>query len=124
MAASFSATRDSEPDDRFLSACGLPEIESAHRIALAVRRSVARYGMVNAEFILATDRYPDELVQLSGWDSLDFLGWVLELERELGQPIQERTAFSQIPPVFSVKDLAWAVFEYLENQDTDNRRAT
>ena len=63
-------------DEQFVAACGLLDIPEASRVALAVRHSVANYGMVDHRIIYASDRYPGELAELSDWDSIDFLAWL------------------------------------------------
>ncbi|MBA4186736.1 MAG: hypothetical protein C0467_01835 [Planctomycetaceae bacterium] len=51
--------------------------------ALAIRRVIGRCGSVESEFIHHDDRWPEELGVLDFWDSIDYLGFVLDLEREL-----------------------------------------
>src|SRR5262245_49944784 len=110
MAADFARGRQTQTDEQFLTDCGLANHPEASRTALAVRRSVAGYGMVAPEFIRASDRYPEELTNLSGWESIDMLGWILELERELGEPVEERVALRvSVLGRWSVRDLVWAV---------------
>ncbi len=46
IAADFAKDRNEQSDQEFLAGCGLPDTREAMRIALAVRRSVASYGMV------------------------------------------------------------------------------
>ena len=101
MAASLAADRTPEPDEQFVAACDPPDTPEAIRVALAVRRSVANYGMIEPKFIRAADSYPDELVELSGWDSVDFLPWIFELERELDMPMTLE-AFKDIRQLFTV----------------------
>ena len=117
MAASFAADRTPEPDEQFVAACDLPDTPEAIRVALAVRRSVASYGMIEPKFIRAADSYPDELVELSGWDSIDFLAWIFELERELDMPVT-REAFKDIRQPFTVKDLALATYGFVQHEAT------
>lgn len=109
MAADFAAVRCAETDAKFIADCGLPDAPFARRVALAVRRSVASYGMIESDFIQATDTYPDQLIELSGWDSLDFYGWILELERELDQTIPSES-FQNIRHPFNVAHLAHATY--------------
>lgn len=115
MAADFAADRTPETDEHFIAACNLPDTPEAVRVSLAVRRSVASYGMIDPKFIRATDGYPNELVELSGWDSIDFLAWIFELERELEMPIS-RKAFRDIRQPFTVKDLVSAVYCFVQQQ--------
>ena len=109
MAADFARTRSPQADADFLAECQLPDDAEANRVALAVRRSVGKYGMVDPLFIRATDRYPEELIVLSGWDSIDFLTWVMELEDELGEPVRSEW-FDGLRDGFSVRDLAHCVY--------------
>ncbi len=119
MAADFAANRSPESDANYIADCGLPATPIAQRVALAVRRSVASYGMIDSQFIRASDRYPDQLIDLSGWDSLDFLGWLFELERELDLPVP-LDVFEYIRDPFSVADLVQAVLAFLEQQAEPN----
>jgi hypothetical protein len=105
MAAGFVAGRIPQMDAEFLSECALPADDDAVKAALAVRRSVAKYGMVDAAFIRADDGYPGELMKLAGWDSIDFLTWAMELHEELG-PRTRIGWFDDLPDPFSVRDLA------------------
>jgi acyl carrier protein len=115
MAADFTATRESQSDQNFIAACGLPDDGIAWETAIAVRRSVAAYGMVSREYIAISDRYPDELINLSGWDSLDFLAWILELEKELDEPVPPE-AYAEIRTPFTVNDLVWAIYRHRDSQ--------
>src|SRR3954454_17356062 len=105
MAADFARTRSPQADADFLAECELPDDAEANRSAIAVRRSVAKYGMIDPTFIRATDRYPEELMALSGWDSIDCRGGVIELDDDLGEPVRSEW-FDGLPESFSVRDLA------------------
>ncbi len=74
MAADFAASRKSQHDSNFISECGLPDTPLASRVTLAVRRSVANYGLVDSKYVRADDVYPDQLIELSGWESIDLVG--------------------------------------------------
>src|SRR6516225_11159807 len=91
MARDFAKGREPQSDDQFVAECNLPDDAAARQCALAVRRSVARYSLIDPQFIRATDRYPNELINLSGWDSLDFVEWVMGLEEKMHvrEPIDE-----------------------------------
>ena len=115
MAADFAAERSTLADEDFVSACDLPNNPLATRIALAVRRSVASYGMIEPGYIYAEDVYPDQLIELSGWESIDFLGWVLELEKELRVPLPSGV-LDDIGLSFSVKELAQRVYVCMEQE--------
>ncbi len=111
MAEDFARKREPYPDDDFVRDCELPDTPEAQRVCLAVRRSVASYGMVDPLFIRASDRFPEDLRELSGWDSIDLLAWVFELERELGKkPIVTRAVLDDIGVTFTVRDLVWEVY--------------
>jgi hypothetical protein len=113
-ASAFAATRASQTDEEFVRDCGLADDAEAAALALAVRRSVARYGMVDSKAIRASDRYPEELSALSNWDSLEMLGWFFELEKQLGRKVRGREAFGDSNPRqgFSVRDLVRALCDW------------
>ena len=46
MAADFAGTREAMTDEQFIATCELPNDPLARETAIAVRRSVAAYGMV------------------------------------------------------------------------------
>jgi acyl carrier protein len=96
MASAFAATRAPQTDEEFIRECGLADDAEAAALALAVRRSVASYGMVDSQLIRATDRYTEELSALSGWDSPDLLSWWCDLEQELGRRVPAEEVFRDI----------------------------
>jgi hypothetical protein len=112
MASDFARQFPARSDAEFLADCALPNDPNAERAALAVRRSVAIYGAVPPVHIYANHSYPGELESLSGWDSIDFVGWILELERELGVDVDAKW-FEKLPATFSVRDLAQIVYAQL-----------
>lgn len=111
QAREFAKDRLGESDATFIVSCELPDDPIAHDTAIAVRRSVAKYGMIESDYILSSDRYPNELIALSGWDSIDFVGWMLELEAELKEDVLG-DFHNGIQPSFSVKDLVWHTYNY------------
>jgi acyl carrier protein len=117
MAADFKANRLPEGDDKFFSDCGLPNSPLARHVSIAVRRSIAAYGMVESNYIFASDKYPDQLVELSGWDSVDFVGWTLELEQELGVQVPEDMFYGIVTRTFSVAELAGVAYAFILQHD-------
>ncbi len=113
-ASDFALRFPPQSDAVFLDECGLPADAESTSIALAVRRSVASYGAVTADCVRADHSYPGDLELLSGWDSLDFVGWVLELERELQVPV-DGDWFRSLTHPFSVRDLARLVHSHLHS---------
>jgi hypothetical protein len=81
--ATFCAGRSELSDEEFVAACDLPSDAETVRIALAVRRAVAAIGSVDPRFIQPDDAYPKPLIMLPFWDSIDWLAFVMELEKEL-----------------------------------------
>ncbi len=79
----FCEGRSHQPDDDFIIDCDLPDDPDAIRVALAVRRAVGRVGYIDPTYIRADDRYPEELLVLPRWDSLDVLDFFFTLEDEL-----------------------------------------
>ncbi len=110
-AAEFETTRPPQPDEAFIAECALPPTEHARRVALAVRRSVATYGMCDPQYIRASDRYPEQLGMLSGWDSIDFLGWTLELDKELKLAVPNEAWKSLNGRGFGVRDLIQTILD-------------
>src|SRR5262249_20239256 len=47
-----------------------------------VRRAIAGLGTVPAETIRADDTFSEDLVQLPFWDSLEWMGLILEIEQQ------------------------------------------
>lgn len=123
MADDFTESRNPISDVVFLASCDLPNSELARQTALAVRRSVAAYGLVDSDFIAASDRYPDELIDLSGWDSLDFMAWVFELENQLDESISP-DAYAKLRVPFTVKDLVNTIYHYRLDRGAAHRIAT
>jgi acyl carrier protein len=84
---------------------------------LAVRRTVASIGLIDPQFIFATDMYPDQLAKLPLWDSMEWVEFFLELEQELGTiiPDQEWTQLFN-PSRFSVKQLVTSFYEFVRGK--------
>jgi acyl carrier protein len=110
MATDFAQSRSPQSDAEFLQECNLPDNAQANHAALAVRRSIASYAMIDSAFIRAADRYPHELTKLSGWDSIDFVEWLLKLEIQLDKPINTEW-FADLPQTYCVRDLAARVYQ-------------
>jgi hypothetical protein len=82
--AEFCKDRRKEPDSDFISGCCPPEEADAGRVAIAVRRAIAKLGQVGPEFIRHDDSYPAQLGKLPMWDSIEWLAFFVELEDRLG----------------------------------------
>lgn len=104
MAEEFAKTRTPQSDDEFFHGCDLPDDDLARQSALAVRRTTAAYGGIAPEFIRPTDRYPEELTNLTGWDRIDFVDWLAELEELLDESLSH-DADQWLALEFSVKEL-------------------
>jgi hypothetical protein len=83
-AAAEWAGRSPMGDEAFLAACDVGADPVAARVALAARRVIARLATVPPTTVLPDDSFARDLVRLPFWDSLDWLGFDLELEKELG----------------------------------------
>ncbi len=99
----FCNGRTRQPDELFIQDCDLPEDEDAERVALAVRRAVARVGLVDPLYIRADDREMVELSALPLWDSMDWISLLLYLQDELGITIPDREAECIRVSKFSVR---------------------
>jgi hypothetical protein len=101
-ASDFAKNHERMTGEDFFEECELPESPEARRIAFAVRRSVALHGCVDADFIYLADRDPEGLIGLEGWDSLDFVGSMIQLEIELGEMVDGRILYN-LPASVSVR---------------------
>lgn len=103
----FRNGRSRQSDDDFLRDCGLEPGRPEASIAIAVRRAVAGVGLVDPLFIRATDSYPGHLELLPLWDSMDWLTLILEIEREVGEPLKCHSS-ELLPPSFPLT-VRWLV---------------
>src|SRR3954468_13622083 len=81
-AAAAWAARTPMPDAEFLRACEVPDEPFAARAALAARRAIASLATVPAETIRPDDSFVHDLRKLPFWDSLDWLSFVFEVEKQ------------------------------------------
>ena len=70
-------------DDVFLKACEIPDEPLRIGVALAARRTIAELGTVPPETISPSDTFAHDLVELPFWDSLDWMGFILDIERRV-----------------------------------------
>lgn len=75
--------RPTMADRDFLRRCDIPDESRKADVALAVRRAIAGLGTVPAESIRPEDSILRDLADLPFWDRLDWLVFVLEVERHL-----------------------------------------
>ncbi len=114
----FCEGRTRQSDDEFFIDCNLPEDKDAVRVALAVRRSVARVGLIDPLYIRADDRYPEELSALPLWDSMDWLELLLCLDDELKTTIPDKDAQQIKTAGFSVRRFTHDVLEVVKRLRT------
>ena len=111
----FRRGRERQSDADFLVECELPEDPDASRVALAVRHAVGAIGLVDSQYVRADDRYPDELAVLPLWDSMDWVGFIMEIEEELGIDLCDADAQAITSPRgFSVRRCVHAVLAVVE----------
>lgn len=87
-AAAEWAHRSCLSDAEFLAECDVPAKEFDQLVALAARREIASLATVPAETIRPEHLIQGDLGNLPFWDSLDWLGFVLEVERESGYEVR------------------------------------
>src|SRR3712207_6235089 len=75
-------------DDDFLRQCEVPDEPFAIVAALSARRAVAALATVPPETIRPDDLFKRDLGKLPYWDSLDWLGFVLEVEKQSGHTLR------------------------------------
>jgi acyl carrier protein len=83
-AAAFRERYLPQSDEQFVLGCGLAPGSGEASRALAIRRAMGTCGSIEPELIHHDHRWPEDLGTLGFWDSIDYLGFVLEVERELG----------------------------------------
>jgi hypothetical protein len=118
----FRKGRTRQPDDEFLSECGVVPGTEASRVTLAVRRAVAGIGLVDPLFVRAEDSYPGTLELLPLWDSMDWVAFTMQLEEELGQRLPEPEKILVANQV-SVKQMAADVYRIIISQGVAEQNA-
>jgi acyl carrier protein len=127
--AAFCEGRSRQADEEFTADCGLPAEPLAARVAVAVRRAVANIGSVDPLFIRAADLYPDQLGVLPLWDSMDWLAYLMELEKELGTRFSEEELWSsgeepkrsRREVSISVREMAASTYRIMKQRETGDR---
>jgi hypothetical protein len=76
------------PDAEFLRACEVPEEPFPVQAALSARRAIASLATVPSETIYPEDSFFNDLRRLPFCDSLDWLGFVLEVEKQSGGEVR------------------------------------
>jgi hypothetical protein len=82
-------------DAEFVKACEIPDEPLMAMVALAARRVIAELGTVPPETIRPDDSFAHDLVQLPYWDSLDWLDFIFQVERECRSRIP-RLVFDEV----------------------------
>jgi hypothetical protein len=122
----FRRGRQRQTDEEFWSQCGLPDTPRARQIALAVRRAVANVGLVDSQFISLEDSYPGTLEVLPIWDSIDWLSFVFELEKELAEKVIQDAALTKMmysKETVSVREMVEIVYAQLCKRDVPVAKA-
>jgi acyl carrier protein len=118
--AEFCEGRSKKPDADFLSGCLLPGDPDDSRVAISVRRAIAKVGKVDPEFIKAEDKYPNDLGKLPMWDSIDWVAFFLELEEELGLTITDKEIGTFFVPRstsgISVREMVARIYAIIKNK--------
>lgn len=104
IVASSIEQREPQALEAFLADCGIEASARARAIGDAVRKSLAHAASFDGDKLRADDRYPGTLEVLPGWDSLDFVEWLLTFEERLGDRVPHHT-FHKIHGSFTVADL-------------------
>ena len=87
LVAGYKSAHLPQDDDDFVRGRSLPTHPRSSAIALGVRAAIAELGKIDVAYIRASDRFDRDLVCLPFWGSLDTIGVVLALERNLGVTI-------------------------------------
>ena len=94
-AAAAWGGRTPMPDAEFLRLCEVPDEPFAARAALAARRAIASLATVPPETILPDDSFYHDLRHLPFWDSLDWLGFVFEVEKQANHELRVMGAVAE-----------------------------
>ena len=103
-------------DDEFVLKCDLPDVELATRAALIARRAAGKMGCVDPQFIMPDDDYPSSLEVLPGWESIDWVEFVMAIEEASNVEIPDEAAEMIVGSWSShatIKDLVHRVYQYL-----------
>jgi len=111
-------------DDDFLIALGLSASSDDGRIALAIRSAIAELGQVPTTAIRANHRFFPDLEHLPFYDSIDFVGLILETETKTGVAINSDYNDRLYEKVVNgtVRDYVLAVLRCM--QDTTSQPST
>ncbi len=83
----FQRSRSPQDDASFVRACGYEAGSPEASLALTIRRVIGECGCVDPGLIRAEDRWPEDLGGLSFWDSIDYIHFLLSIERTVGVKI-------------------------------------
>lgn len=116
----FVRERCPQSEEAFLAGCALPANDQAMRVALGVRRAIARLGRVEPAYVHGDASFWDEISDLPFWDSLDTVELVMTLEEELGVRIPnvdaEKIRNPDDNPRLTVKDFVGDVYRVVESR--------
>lgn len=100
--AEFLRLHEPQADSIFVAECGYESDIEASKIALGVRRCIAEMGGIPPEYIRHDHRFPDDIGNLDFWDSIDEIGFLVELEANFNRRLPDEPLIGQ---GFVVKDL-------------------
>lgn len=116
--AAFTARRVPQSERDFIADCGLGKNARDVQIAIAVRQSVARSCGVEPAYIRAHDVFSGELYALWGEDSLDSIGFYIDLEARLearlAVRLSERDSERIVPPFSKQQSVAQMVHNVID----------
>lgn len=114
-AVEFLSRTVPQSDETFFLGCRLPNHPEAMRVALAVRSVIAKLGKVPTECIRFDMRFSDGILSLPFWDSIEQVGYIIELEESLSLSLEE-SEISRIRnpdryPNMTIRDFVMDVFQ-------------
>lgn len=111
----FQLGRSPQDDAAFVEACGYVAGSGSAALAVTVRRVIGECGAVDPRWIRAEDRWPEDLGGLAFWDSIDYLHFVLSVERSTGSKVGRDDDLSRyFYGGFTVAGLVRQVLPHLE----------
>ena len=118
QAARFKSGRVLQPDEEFIAGCGFEPGGTTATLALVVRRVIGECGSLEPAYIHDDDRWPEDLGKLDFWDSIDFLHFVISVERATGLRFQlDEDLQDFYHSGFSVSELIRRVVNRLEHEE-------
>ena len=121
-------SRDPEEFEIFLAKLDFIPEKNDMELIRQIRRTIAEYGEVSETSVRAEDTIGGSMLDLPGWDSIDWLDFIFSLERATGRHF-DRDLITDIFPApatlenyrkTTVADLIRAIIKYTHSDEEKN----